>query len=117
MDPLESEVAPGDVIFSFREQRIAAIGVARSFCCDCPKPTEFGTIGENWEREGPGWRVDVRYTFPHNIVAPGEHMQVLRPLLPDKWTAGYVGDTRELMLPESLTGPGRSLEARRDAPW
>jgi len=80
------EVAPGDVIFSFRQQRIAAIGVARSFCYDCPKPTEFGTIGENREREGPGWRVDVRYTVPHNSVVPREHMQVLRPLLPDKYS-------------------------------
>jgi putative restriction endonuclease len=79
------EVAPGDVIFSFRERTIAAIGVAQSFCYDCPKPTEFGTIGANWEREGPGWRVDVRYTVPHNIVLPREHMDVLRPLMAEKY--------------------------------
>ncbi len=62
------------------------MGVARSFGDDCPKPTEFGTIGENREREGPGWRVDARYTVPHNSVVPREHMQVLRPLLPDKYS-------------------------------
>jgi putative restriction endonuclease len=66
------EVAPGDVIFSFRERKIAAIGVAQSLCYHCPKPTEFGTIGENWEGEGPGWRVDARCTGPHNIVTPHE---------------------------------------------
>jgi putative restriction endonuclease len=26
------EVAPGDIIFSFRETRIAALGIARSYC-------------------------------------------------------------------------------------
>ena len=26
------EVAPGDIIFSFRDTRIAALGIARSYC-------------------------------------------------------------------------------------
>jgi putative restriction endonuclease len=62
------EVAPGDVIFSFRKQVIAAIGFALSYGYECPKPTEFGTIGPNWG--AVGWRVDVRYTPVHKRVLP-----------------------------------------------
>jgi hypothetical protein len=46
------EVAPGDIIFSFRDVRIAALGIARSDCDESPKPTEFGTavaIGDRLE--------------------------------------------------------------------
>lgn len=50
------EVAPGDLIFSFVDTFIKAIGVARSNCYECPKPAEFGTAGRNWEKVGGGWK-------------------------------------------------------------
>jgi putative restriction endonuclease len=43
------EVAPGDVIFSFVDTRISAIGVVESYCYESPKPQEFGGAGLNWE--------------------------------------------------------------------
>jgi putative restriction endonuclease len=39
------EVSPGDVIFSFVDTFIIAMGVAESYCWESPKPTEFGTTG------------------------------------------------------------------------
>ena len=39
---------PSDFIFSFRDTRIAALGIARSYCYESPKPTEFGTAGSYW---------------------------------------------------------------------
>lgn len=77
------EVAPGDVIFSFRDQAIAAIGTAQSYGYECPKPTEFGTIGANWEMVG--WRVDVAYILPQRRIEPKRHMAVLGPLLPARY--------------------------------
>src|SRR3982750_1519858 len=38
-------VAPGDLIFSFMDTRILAIGIAQSYCLEGPKPLEFGTSG------------------------------------------------------------------------
>jgi putative restriction endonuclease len=32
------EVAPGDLIFSFIDTRILAIGIAQSYCWESPKP-------------------------------------------------------------------------------
>ncbi len=76
-------VTPGDVVFSFRNRTIAAVGVAQSYGYECPKPTEFGTIGANWEMVG--WRADVAYTLTHNPVEPRKHMELLRPLMPQRY--------------------------------
>jgi putative restriction endonuclease len=78
------EVAPGDVVFSFRDTRIAALGIARSYCYESPKPTEFGSIGSNW---GPtGWKVEVAFREITNRVRPKDHIAELRALLPAKYS-------------------------------
>lgn len=47
------EVAPGDLIFSFMDTRILAIGIAQFYSWGCPKPQEFGNAGQNWENVFP----------------------------------------------------------------
>ena len=78
------EVSPGDLIFSFANTRIAAIGVAKSYCWECPKPTEFGSVGGNWENIG--WRVNVSYSQLLNAVRPKDHMEVLTRVLPVRYS-------------------------------
>ena len=78
------EVAPGDLIFSFKDTRIVAIGIAQSYCWENPKPVEFGTAGQNWENIG--WKVTVKYTELKNIIRPKDHMRVLIPYLPAKYS-------------------------------
>jgi hypothetical protein len=78
------EVAPGDLIFSFMDTRILAIGIAQSYCWESPKPLEFGTAGENWENIG--WKVKVSFVKLENRVRPKDHIEVLRPLLPAKYS-------------------------------
>ena len=46
------EVTPGDLVFSFVDTRIIAVGIVRSYCYESPKPIEFGAIGMNWEQIG-----------------------------------------------------------------
>lgn len=75
------EVAPGDLIFSFADQRIRAIGIARSFAYESPKPSEFGGAGRNWNRIG--WRVDVHFQEIVSVFRPVDWIERLRPLLPD----------------------------------
>jgi hypothetical protein len=38
------EVAPGDLVLSFEGTRIRAIGVARSYAYECPKPPESAPL-------------------------------------------------------------------------
>jgi len=77
------EVSPGDLVFSFTDTRISAIGVVQSYCYESPKPTEFGNSGLNWENIG--WRVGVQFTELSNQVRPKDHIEILRPLLPDRY--------------------------------
>jgi putative restriction endonuclease len=81
---LMREVAPGDLIFSFMDTRICAVGIALSYCWESPKPLEFGNSGQNWEDSG--WRVKVQFTELSNKVRPKECIDVVRPLLPDKYS-------------------------------
>ena len=53
------EVAPGDIVLSFCDTRIAALGIISGYCHESPKPEEFGTAGIHWSQIG--WRVGVRW--------------------------------------------------------
>lgn len=77
------EVSAGDVIFSFCDTRIAALGIAQSYCYESPKPDEFGAAGMNWS--AIGWRVDVRFIELSNRIRPKEHIQQLLSFLPEKY--------------------------------
>jgi hypothetical protein len=78
------EVSPGDLIFSFVDTRIAVLGIAKSYCWECPKPAEFGATGEYWENVG--WRVSVSFTTLLNRIRPKDHMDVLRSALPSRYS-------------------------------
>lgn len=77
------EVAPGDIVFSYYDTRIAALGIARSYCDESPKPEEFGAVGMNW---GPiGWKVDVSFRELSHRVRPKDHIAELRGFLSEKY--------------------------------
>ncbi len=78
------EVSPGDLVFSYCDTLIRAIGVAQSNCYECPKPLEFGSAGRNWE--AIGWRVDVRFTELDQPFRPIDKMSVIAPHLPAKYS-------------------------------
>lgn len=78
------EVAPEDVIFSFVDTRIIALGVAQSYCFESPKPAEFGSTGQNWENIG--WKVLVAFTRLSSRIRPKDHIGMLRTVLPEKYS-------------------------------
>jgi len=77
------EVAPGDIIFSFADTFIKAIGIAASHAYESPKPLEFGQTGAYWDNIG--WRVDVRFSGLNSPLRPANHMDVLAPRLPKRY--------------------------------
>lgn len=77
------EVAPGDVVFSFADAVIRALGIAASHAYEAPKPLEFGQTGAYWDKIG--WRIDVRFSELRLPIKPSVHMTVLAPLLPDRY--------------------------------
>src|SRR5690606_21901105 len=78
------EVSPGDLILSFADTFIRAVGVANSYCYECPKPADFGNAGAYWDQIG--WKADVHYHVLHNQIRPSEHMARLRTVLPDRYS-------------------------------
>lgn len=78
------ETARGDFVFSFNDKKIMALGIVEGPAYTCPKPAEFGKIGSNWK--DIGWRVDVAFKRVQKQITPGDHMDLLRPLLPDKYS-------------------------------
>lgn len=77
------EVMPGDIVFSFSNTQIRAIGIAATHAYEAPKPLEFGQAGAYWNNIG--WRVDVRFHELRLPIRPADHMSVLAPLLPSKY--------------------------------
>lgn len=96
------EVAPGDIILSFCDTRIVAVGVAQSYCFESLKPLEFGGVGAYWENVG--WRVTVAFTRLENQIKPQEHMQVngllLTPSIDHLFDRGFISfeDTGKLII-------------------
>lgn len=78
------EVAPGDLIFSFCDTYIAAIGFAQSYSYESPKPEEFGTTGLNWSQVG--WRVDVRFQELARRIRPKDFIAEIVGYLPKKYS-------------------------------
>src|SRR5664279_1806580 len=96
------EVAPADLIFSFMDTRIFAVGIAQSYCWESPKPLEFGNAGQNWENIG--WKVKVNFTELANKVRPkpwrdstneerlnGENGLLLTPSIDHLFDRGFIG--------------------------
>jgi putative restriction endonuclease len=77
-------VAPGDLVFSFVDTKIWAIGVAQSIAYESPKPAEFGKVGSYWH--DVGWRVDVAWQRLHNLIRPKDCMSQLVSYLPAKYS-------------------------------
>lgn len=73
------EVVPGDVVFSYADGQIRGAGFASSYAYTCPRPAEFGHIGELWDVVG--WRVDVSFQPFSNPPRPKQHLTLLHPLL------------------------------------
>jgi putative restriction endonuclease len=76
-------VSPGDVVFSFCDTRIKAIGVVTGGAQTGPKP-DFGNAGLNWSKEG--WFVPVDYCVLNNQIRPKDHVAMIRPFLPGKYS-------------------------------
>ena len=74
------QVIPGDLVFSFADTYIKALGIIQSNAYAAPQPQEFGRIGAQWG--GEGWKVDVKYVPLNNQIRPADNMDRLAAHLP-----------------------------------
>lgn len=79
-----AKTRPGDVVFSFCDTLIKAVGIVEGPCQSAPKPTEFGSSGAAWAKSG--WYVPMRFVELHRPICPKDHIVSLRPLLPARYS-------------------------------
>jgi hypothetical protein len=79
-----TEVSTEDVIFSYAQSELIAVGIAVSSAYSSTKPRDFGSAGEIWSDEG--WKVDVDFVNAKQRVNPRNHMSLIIPLLPEKYS-------------------------------
>ena len=78
-------VTPGDVVFSFADGAIRAVGVAMERAREALMPQEFGPAGNQREID-PGWQVWVRFRELADPLRPKDHASELASVLPARYS-------------------------------
>jgi hypothetical protein len=76
-----TRIKTGDLIFSFHDSKIQALGIAIDVARSDSKP-DFGNKGQHWS--DIGWRVSVEYKYVQSPFAPLTFAEQISPLLPEK---------------------------------
>lgn len=85
------QLHPGDLVFSFKDTFIAAIGVVQRAAEIMIKP-DFGGQGDNWANLG--WCVPTEFVELATPIKPSELMSLIDPLLPEKYSPIQAGTGR-----------------------
>lgn len=75
------KVKPGDIVFSFAETEVKAIGYATSEAYTAPKPVGFSEI---WDQSG--WKIDVDFERINHPFRLKEDLDEFRHMLPVKYS-------------------------------
>jgi hypothetical protein len=77
-------VRPGDIVFSYAHGQIGAIGRVTEAATACPKPDEFGNVGDYWSNEG--WMVEVDFRGAPRAFRPSQNMDAIGQFLPERYS-------------------------------
>lgn len=78
-----TKVQAGDIVFSFSDTLIKAIGIATGSATSKEKPV-FEKASSNWSNEG--WHVPVEFTELAHHVRPKDHISQIRAHLPNEYS-------------------------------
>jgi hypothetical protein len=78
------EVQKGDLVFSYAGAALQGVGVAQTPSYSCPRPDEFGKVGEAWDVLG--WRADVGFKAFPNPLRVIDVARQIAPLLPERYS-------------------------------
>jgi hypothetical protein len=75
-------VQPGDIVFSYAQGHIGAVGRVVEPASASPKPVEFGGVGAYWANEG--WLVEVDFVPARRPLSPKRAIETIGPMLPER---------------------------------
>jgi putative restriction endonuclease len=78
-----TDVRAGDVVFSFCDTLIKAVGIATGSATGVPKPN-FDKASASWSDDG--WRIPVEFTELARTVRPKDHINKIRKHLPTRYS-------------------------------
>ena len=84
------EVRAGDLVLSFCDTQIKAVGVAQGSAESATKPA-FGNVGNQWDNEG--WLVLVEFTEVESPVRPKDIIDDLRPIFCTRWSSATLANS------------------------
>lgn len=74
----------GDIVFSYANSEIKAVGLVGALYKTTDKPAEFGSKGDGWGKKG--WLVQIDWEVTSKPLIPKEHLEDIVPLLPNKYS-------------------------------
>ncbi|MGN5476901.1 HNH endonuclease [Cupriavidus basilensis] len=77
-------MSPGDVVFSYANTAIRAVGIVSARAMEKSKPAEFGAAGDRWA--DLGWYVPIDWNRLDVPLSPKVHIDRIAPLLPTKYS-------------------------------
>lgn len=77
-------IMPGDIVFSYSDTYIKAVGLVDGRAVSAPKPAEFGSAGSAWGSDG--WFVSTTFHKVALPIRPKDHISELLPHLPGKYS-------------------------------
>jgi len=75
---------PGDIVISYANGLIKAIGLVTAPCREKSKPSEFGSAGDSWLYAG--WEVLIDWELLERPIRPKDYLELITPLLPTKYS-------------------------------
>jgi hypothetical protein len=79
-----SQMAIGDIVFSYADGIIRAVGIVMAAAIDTQKPIEFGAAGAGWNNLG--YLVKVDFSLLSTPFSPKEYINEIAPFLPEKYS-------------------------------
>ena len=79
-----TEARKDDIVFSYANGEIGAIGTVVREHKTADKPSEFGTTGQLWDKDG--WLVQVAWILLDRSLVPIEFISEIRDFLPNKYS-------------------------------
>lgn len=106
---------PGDLVLSFANAAVGAVGIVTAFAVPCVKPEEFKRVNTDWSREG--WYLPVNWRGLRTRIRPKSIIGDLAPLLPTKYSPvnpssgngnekAYLAEISEAVFDLMMTGQG-----------
>jgi putative restriction endonuclease len=105
-------VLPGDIVYSFADAAICAMGIVLGRAHEAIKPAEVAVDGDQWDKE-VGWKVPVRFRRLDTPLRPKDHAAELAAVLPEKHSPIRASGDRNPIVYLGSVPPAMAVTLRR----